>query len=314
MSDRNWLWFYDAFAPSEIHMHGISEVYFVGKTKYQVVEVVENPFYGKMLILDGDVQSSLLDEFIYHEALVHPAALVSGGPKRALVLGGGEGATLRELYRYSSVEEIVMVDIDPEVIEICKKHLTEWHRGSFDDPRTNLIIGDAGDVVSSLDGKFDVIISDLVEPFDMGPTYKLFTVSFFEKIRSILSDGGAFVLQASIMRLGNLLMHAAIHKTLKQVFPVVRSYAAYVGSFDVPWSFVIATNGEDPKGWSAEAVDDMIARLGLKGLRFYDGETHLHMFNIPKYVRDYLDSEDIPVLTEETRVNLPSKSGLLPHD
>ena len=279
-----------------------------------MVEVVENPFYGKMLVLDGDVQSSLLDEFIYHEALVHPAALVAGGPKRALVLGGGEGATLRELYRYAMVEEVVMVDIDPEVIDVCRKYLPEWHRGAFDDPRTNLIIGDAGEVVPKLEGEFDVIISDLVEPFDMGPTYKLFTVSFFEKIKSLLSESGAFVLQASIMRLGNLLMHAAIHKTLKQVFPVVRSYAAYVGSFDVPWSFVIATRGEDPKRWSVTLVDEMLKSLGIEGLRFYDGETHLHMFNIPKYVREYLEREDIPILTEETRVNLPSKSGLLPHD
>ena len=77
---------------------------------------------------------------------------------------------------------------------------------------------------------------------------------------------------------------------------------------------MIATRGEDPKRWSVTLVDEMLKSLGIEGLRFYDGETHLHMFNIPKYVREYLEREDIPILTEETRVNLPSKSGLLPHD
>lgn len=315
MSKRNWIWFYDAFAPSEIHMHGISETYFVGKTKYQVVEIVENPYYGKMLILDGDVQSSLLDEFIYHEALVHPALLAVDRPSNILVLGGGEGATLREIYKHKFVERVTMVDIDEEVVSICKKYLPEWHMGSFDDPRTNLIISDANAVVlNEKNAVYDVVISDLVEPFDLGPTYHLFTKEFFDNIYRILKDNGVFVLQASILRMGTMLMHAAIRKTLEQSFPVVRSYAAYVGSFDVPWSFVIATKGPDPKKWSSEYVDTLIGERINGTLKFYDGESHIHMFMLPKYVRTYLESEDVPILTKDSKVNLPSKLGMLPHD
>ena len=315
MLKRNWIWFYDAFAPSEIHIHGISKTYFVGHTKYQVVEVVENPYYGKMLILDGDVQSSLLDEFIYHEALVHPAMLAAKNPKRVMVLGGGEGATLRELYKHPSVEHVTMVDIDEEVVNICKEHLVEWHQGAFDDPRTHLVINDAGEVVRNTDdGSYDVVISDLVEPFDMGPTYHLFTKEFFGHIYRILNDEGVFVLQASILRMGTMLMHGAIRKTLEQVFPVVRSFAAYVGSFDVPWSFVIATKGEDPAKWDKDYVDTLIGQRIKGPLRFYDGETHLHMFMLPKYVREFLEKEDIPILTDDNKINLPSKLGMLPHD
>ncbi len=315
MSKRNWIWFYDAFAPSEIHIHGISNTYYVGETKYQVVEVVENPYYGKMLILDGDVQSSLLDEFIYHEALVHPVMLSVAEPKKILVLGGGEGATLRELYKHKSVEHVTMVDLDEEVVDICKKYLPEWHQNSFDDERTHLVISDAGEVVKNSGNKaYDVVISDLVEPFDMGPTYHLFTKEFFEHIYRILTDDGAFVLQASILRMGTMLMHGAIRKTLEQVFPVVRSFAAYVGSFDVPWSFVIATKGEDPKAWTEEYVNLQIEKRIDGQLKFYDGESHLHMFMLPKYVRDYLNTAEIPILTEENKVNLPSKLGMLPHD
>ncbi|NOZ91668.1 MAG: methyltransferase domain-containing protein [Dictyoglomi bacterium] len=315
MSKRNWIWFYDAFAPSEIHVHGISKTYFVGETQYQVVEVVENPYYGKMLILDGDVQSSLLDEFIYHEALVHPALLAVKEPKKIMVLGGGEGATLRELYKHKSVEHVTMVDIDEEVVSICKEHLPEWHQGAFDDSRTHLVIADAGKVVrESEDKSYDVVISDLVEPFDMGPTYHLFTKEFFEHIHRVLADDGVFVLQASILRMGTMLMHAAIRKTLQQVFPVVRSFAAYVGSFDVPWSFVIATKGEDPKQWTIEHVNNMIKERISGELKFYDGESHVHMFMLPKYARTYFETEDIPILTDETKINLPSKLGMLPHD
>ncbi len=315
MSKRNWIWFYDAFAPSEIHVHGISKTYFVGETKYQVVEVVENPYYGKMLILDGDVQSSLLDEFIYHEALVHPAMLSVSNPENIMVLGGGEGATLRELYKHKSVKSVTMVDIDEEVVSICKEHLPEWHQGAFDDPRTHLIISDAGKVVKETeDNTYDVVISDLVEPFDMGPTYHLFTKEFFSHIYRILREDGVFVLQASILRMGTMLMHGAIRKTLEQVFPVVRSFAAYVGSFDVPWSFVIATKGTDPKQWDMEYVDNLIKEKIDGELKFYDGESHIHMFMLPKYVRDYLENEDIPILTDKSRVNLPSKLGMLPHE
>src|SRR5438270_532359 len=118
-------------------MHAITRTMAELQTKFQHAEIMETPAYGKLLVLDGRIQSSQAEDFIYHEALVHPGMLACDrAPESGLVIGGGEGATLREILRYPSVRRGVMVDIDGEVVELCKKHLPEMHQGVFDDPRT----------------------------------------------------------------------------------------------------------------------------------------------------------------------------------
>ena len=144
INPQGYKWFFETTTPAEGHMHAIKRTVVEAQTKFQHVEIMETVSYGKVLVLDGRIQSSQADEFIYHEALVHPGMLATAAPPQSgLVSGGGEGATVREILKYPSIRRAVMVDIDAEVVEICKKHLPELHRGAFEDKRTEVRCEDA---------------------------------------------------------------------------------------------------------------------------------------------------------------------------
>src|SRR6202451_3319175 len=157
---EHYQWYVEEFSPTELHPHAIEELYYAGRTPFQSVAVLRTATFGKMLVLDGDTQSSQADEKIYHESLVHPALAAGAGRREVLILGGGEGATLREVLRHPGVARCTMVDIDGEVVELSKTYLPEWSDGAFGDPRANLIIGDALAYIKQR-GTFDAIISDL---------------------------------------------------------------------------------------------------------------------------------------------------------
>jgi spermidine synthase len=166
---EHYQWYVEQFSDTEQHHHAIEELYFSGKTPFQSVAVLRTAAFGKMLVLDGDTQSSQADEKIYHESLVHPALAACAGRREVLILGGGEGATLREVLRHPDVARCTMVDIDGEVVELSKKYLPEWSDGAFDDPRANVIIGDALAYIKQ-PGTFDAIVSDLTEPLPDSPS------------------------------------------------------------------------------------------------------------------------------------------------
>ena len=183
-------WFFETTTAVEGHMHAIVRTIAEARTKFQHVEIMETASYGKALVLDGRIQSSQADEFIYHEALVHPGLLLlDAPPTSALVIGGGEGATLREILRYPSIQKAVMVDIDAEVVELCKRHLPEMHQGAFDDPRTEFRAEDARGYLERTAERFDLIVVDLVEPLEEGPACLLFTREFYGLVRDRLSPG-----------------------------------------------------------------------------------------------------------------------------
>src|SRR3972149_640904 len=169
MPIKNFRWFIESLTPEEGHLHGIRRVLFSTHPPYQSLDILELGSYGKALVLDGKIQSSLLDEFIYHESLVHPAMLAHPAAKRVFIVGGGEGATLREVLRHPTVERVLMVDIDEEVVNRCKEFLPEWHKGSFDDPRAEVRFLDARRYLEETQERFDVIIIDISEPVEEGP-------------------------------------------------------------------------------------------------------------------------------------------------
>jgi spermidine synthase len=150
-----------------------------------------------MLVLDGDTQSSQHDEKIYHESLVGPAMASTDDRSEILILGGGEGATLREVLRHPAVRRCTMVDIDGEVVELSKKFLPEWSDGAFDDSRARVIIGDALAFLKEDTGTYGVVISDLTEPLPDSPSFPLFNGEVFSDIKKRLAPGGVYVLQAS---------------------------------------------------------------------------------------------------------------------
>ncbi len=306
---KKYLYFHDYFADGEEHLHGIESILAEAKTPYQFMQIVKSAFFGKMLIIDGDVQSSEKDEYIYHEALVHPAMLLHPNPRKIFIFGGGEGATLREVLKHKTVEKAIMIDIDEREIELNKKFLPEWHKGSFDNPKTTLLNTDARKFMESgvSSGSCDVIISDLTEPFEAGPSYKLFTKEFFEILYDRLTEDGIFVLQASMLRNVTFRMHRAIRNTLSKVFPVIRSYYAYVPSFDTTWSFVLASKQFDPKNISPEKVNSLINERISGELKFYDGETHLRMFSLPKDIRKILSEDTEEIISDDKPLVLTRK-------
>jgi spermidine synthase len=183
---KSYKWFIEYTSPEEGHLHGIRMIHYASQTRFQRMEIMESGSYGRCLVLDGKMQSSIIDEFIYHEGLVHPAMLTHPNPKRVFIVGGGEGATLREVLRHKSVEYCMMVDIDREVVEKSKELLPEWHRGAFDDPRTDLRFMDARKYLEETQDSYDVIIIDISEPVEEGPAYLLFTREFYEIVKERL--------------------------------------------------------------------------------------------------------------------------------
>ena len=292
-------WVTEYITPWDIYQHGVVEVLDSRKTRFQDMLIVSTGAYGKALVLDGKWQSCTGDEFLYHEPLVHPAMVAHGNPRKVLILGGGEGATVREVLRWESVEKVVMVDIDGEVVEACKKHLPEMHQGAFDDPRVELVIGDALDYLDDSTKTWDLIISDLSDPIDEGPSFKLFTRQYFEKVRRILAPDGFFVVQAGALSPVEMDLHVRLANTVASVFPHVRSYGTHVPTYASPWGFLISSSREFDHRPDPKAVDGLLADRTTGGLRFLDGETLLGIMQTPKHIREAIEAETRVFTLEE---------------
>lgn len=292
INPQSYKWFFETTTPVEGHMHAIVRTLVQAQTKFQQVEILETASYGKCLVLDGRIQSSQHDEFLYHEALVHPGLLaVEGPPKSALVIGGGEGATLREFLRYPSITRAVMVDIDSEVVELCRRHLAEMHQGAFDDPRTELRHEDARAYLERTSDRFDLIVSDLVEPLEEGPACLLYSREFYRVVHDRLTPGGVFTMQAGMTKIGEQGFFTAINRTLREVFPIVAGYQTFISCFGTPWGFILAGKKVDPRRQDAQTVDRLIAERVKGELAYWDGQTHQHAFALPKHLRRAIAAE-----------------------
>ncbi len=288
-------WFAESVSPDLAVLLRLRSVLFSGATAFQKVEVLDSHVFGRSLVLDGKTQSTESDEFIYHESLVHPAMLFHPQPRSVFIGGGGEGGTLREALCHRSVESVTMIDLDREVVELCRAHLPNHHQGSFDDPRLTLLHEDARGYLQSEGDGFDVIILDLVDPLEEGTAYLLYTDEFYRIAKSRLNPGGVLVTQSGPVGLTHFHeCFTPIYKTLSQVFAHVTAAQVHVPAFQTLWGFSIASDAPLAQRSDAElqaAIDD---RIG-KTLRHYDGETHRGMFALPKYLREGI--------AEETRIN-----------
>ena len=251
--------FAEFITPADRYEHDLTEVYVQGTSEYQDYLIGRSEAWGRMLVLDGVVQSTEADEFIYHEGIVHPAcyaAADSAPVKNVMILGGGEGACLREALRWSSVESITMVDIDAEVVAACREHLPNHHLGSFDDPRVTLIHGDAVAYLASLpDNSVDVIVSDMTDPVENGPSTFCFTIEYFTQLKRILRPHGVLAVQAGPASPVEIALHAKVIRTIRQVFPSVIPYAVDAPCYGRDLGFIIASS------------DDLTSRLTVEGIQ-----------------------------------------------
>jgi spermidine synthase len=288
------VWINEYITPWDIYAHGISHTLAYRKTEFQEMYIVETGAYGKALVLDGKWQSCTGDEFLYHEPLVHPAMLAQGNPHNALILGGGEGATAREVLRWNGIRRAVMIDIDGEVVEACREHLPEMHQGAFDDPRLEIVIEDALRYLDETTSTFDVVISDLSDPIEEGPSFKLFTREYFEKARRVLAPDGVFVVQAGPVSPVEMPLHCRLASTLRAVFPHTASLTSYVPTYAAPWSYILASDRPLDTRPNPDEIDRQLAEKTSGGLRMLDGIALLGLYQLPKHLRT--------AIAEETRV------------
>lgn len=281
---EHWQWYVEEFAPTELHQHAIDRVYFAGRSEFQQVAIIGTPVFGKMLVLNGDTQSSQADEKIYHESLVHPALAAASNRSEVLILGGGEGATLREALRSPDVRRATMVDIDGLVIELSKKHLPEWSAGAFDDPRANVIVGDALAYMRDDAQRYGTIVSDLTEPLEDSPSNPLFNDGVFALIKQRLSESGTYVLQASTASFHNHSLHCKMARTLRRHYKYVASYFTHVPAFDTDWAFLACSDRADLAALDPAVIDAYCKRLRGESF-FYDAVTHRRLFSLPLYLR-----------------------------
>lgn len=298
MMDMAGNWFIEGVYPDLFVMLKVRQVYYSGQTAYQKVEVLDSELFGRSLVLDGKTQSTERDEHIYHETLVHPAMLCHPGPKEVFIGGGGEGGTLREVLAHKSVERATMVDLDPEVVELCRKYLPNHHQGSFDDPRTNLLHEDARGYLENTSDTYDVIILDLVDPLEGGTAALLYTQEFYAIAKARLNPGGVLVTQSGPAGLLSYTeCFTTIVNTLSTLFEHATAIQVHVPAFETLWGFTIASDSPFPQSSDAD-VDAELARRFSKPLKYYDGESHRNMCALNKFQRDGIKSE--------TRVNRDS--------
>lgn len=271
----------------------VREILAQGKSPYQSYLVLDTVPFGRILVLDNVIQSADLDEFIYHETFVVPPMCAVEKPRRVAVLGGGEGAMVREVLRHPSLEEVTMVDIDEEVVGVCREHLPGQHAGAFGDPRLKLYYDDARTWLEhQQDPSFDVILVDLTEPLAGGPSDKLFTKEFYEVCKQSLAPGGVMALQAGSTRLELAWAFSRVIRTLESVFPNVVPYMTWITSFAEPWGFAVA-GGDEIARLSPKQID---ARLKARDVepRYLDGECFDGLSRLPRYLRvAYAQNRDV---------------------
>ncbi|KAK4422190.1 Thermospermine synthase ACAULIS5 [Sesamum alatum] len=279
--DRAWF-------EEEIDVHlkwsfALNRVLHKGTSEYQDIALLDTKHFGKVLVIDGKMQSAEVDEFIYHECLIHPALLAHPMPKTVFIMGGGEGSAAREALRHTSIEKV-------EVVDFCRKHLTANYE-AFCNAKLVLVINDAKAELERREEKFDIIVGDLADPVEGGPCYQLYTKSFYQNIlKPKLNNNGIFVTQAGP---AGVFTHkevfSSIYNTIRQVFKYVRVYTAHVPSFADTWGWVIAS--DEPLSIEARKMDKKIAERIDGELLYLNGASFVASTILNKTVAKTLKNE-----------------------
>ncbi|MEW6439669.1 MAG: polyamine aminopropyltransferase [bacterium] len=281
--------------------HRVKEIVLSTRSKYQQIDVVDTYGFGRMLFLDNMAQSSELDEFIYHEMMVHPALFTHAPIRSVCIIGGAEGATLREALKHDP-KRVVMIDIDEELVRICKTYLPAWSQGAYEDSRVEVRFEDGRKFLEETREKFDAIIIDLSDPLQGGPSTLLYTKEFYRIAYDRLSPRGCAAVQSETLNPARIEAHARVRNTLRQIFPFVRPYGYMSHSYHELYSFTLASKVRDP-----EAVDiDRPFRRRRLPLRYYSPELHAGMFKLPRNLHDAYQKFDRPI-TDEDVVYYPDK-------
>lgn len=279
----------DTFRETLYEHHGqwftVDEVLYENRTDHFHLVIFSNPAFGRVMALDGIIQTTEKDEFIYHEMLTHVPLLAHGAARDVLVVGGGDGAMVREISRHQSVERIMQAEIDPAVIEMSLKYLPDHAAGSQNDPRLEIVFGDGAQMVNSTERRFDVIISDATDP--IGPGEALFTEHFYAGCKRCLKPGGILVTQNGVP----FLQAEEVTETaarLRPYFEDVSFYSAavptYIGGI---MCFAWATDDASLRDVSPADLQQRFDAAALD-TRYYTPSVHKASFALPRFVEQLL--------------------------
>ncbi len=284
--------FRQASNPSDAVLYRVDRILAEGQTPWQHYLFFENEANGICIAIDGDIQSCQNDEALYHEALVHPAMLWHESPRNVLIMGGGEGATAREVLKHDCVKKCVMVDIDKEFVEACKKYAPTWSDGAFEDARLELLTMDINDYIRQSDLKFDVVIGDLVDVADWdGFLAGLYSDDFYTALKKVLAPGAVVATQAGMLSPANHESHKNVRASLQKVFQNTQSYGVYVPSFYSLWGYMMAS--DKPLQTDCRFIEEAIVpRAQTRGETICQaiGIENIHgLFAIPSIIRNAVD-------------------------
>ena len=265
----------------------VDEPLISGRTEWQEYRFWRSEQFGVCTAIDGDLQSTEIDCPTYHEALVHPAMLLHPSPRKVLILGGGEGATAREVLRHETVDSVVMVDIDERFVDLCRREMPQFSAGAFDDPRLTVRYDDALEPSARSGGPYDVIIGDLTDEIaEIAPGKSFHGAPFYGELGRELAPEGYLVTQASALGLFDYETHRYIRGQIRTVFEAAYSYRAMIDSFFEAWSFVVAGRPLPlPELGTLEALFGQRMRDRGIGLEHFDAPSLAACFRLDKRIR-----------------------------
>ncbi|NLC07094.1 MAG: polyamine aminopropyltransferase [Syntrophomonadaceae bacterium] len=274
------LWLVEQHTPGYRVNWKLKRTIYTEKTPYQELAIVETVDFGRALVLDGIVQVTLDDEFIYHEMITHVPLFTHPNPKDVLVIGGGDGATVREILKHPQTN-VDLVEIDERVINASRQYLPEIGK-ALDDPRVRIVVDDGIKYVKQTDKKYDVILIDSSDP--IGPATGLFSREFYQDVYRVLNDDGLMVAQTE-SPLFNKELLAGVYQNLSEIFPLSRVYLTciptYIAGF---WTFSLASKKYDPLQLNPSSKD-----LSDMAFRYYTPAVHQAAFVLPRFVQEVLD-------------------------
>jgi spermidine synthase len=277
--------FVEKLHPGYGQAFSIDEVLFEHRTEHQELLIFRNASFGRVMALDGIVQTTERDEFIYHEMLTHVPLLAHGAARRVLIIGGGDGGMLREVLKHPGVVSVTQVEIDAAVIEMCKRYLPNHSAGAFDDPRVDIVIADGVEYVTQTQARFDVIISDCTDP--VGPGEVLFSSRFYAGCKRCLNPGGIFVAQNGVAFL-QLDEVATTARRLGPLFADQTFYSAAVPTYAGGlMTFAWASDDGALRAPDPAILQQRYRDSGIR-TRFYNPQVHAGCFALPQYILDAL--------------------------
>jgi spermidine synthase len=254
----------------------ITQTFVAEKTEFQDLAVIDTVEFGRMLVLDGMVMTTIKDEFVYHEMVAHPALFTHPNPEMVLVVGGGDGGVIREVLKHPKVKKAVLVEIDGKVIEYSKKYLPEI-AGELDNPRVEVIVNDGYMHIHDHKATYDVIMVDSTEP--VGPAVELFTKGFYQGIYDALKEDGIFVAQTDNPWFKADLIKQ-VNRDVKEIFPIVRVYCANIPTYPSGlWTFTMGSKKHDPLQVDESALPEL-------DTKYYTPRLHKAAFVLPRFVED----------------------------